>query len=152
MPVLHIQTYISNVIFKSYISRLTYPMLYPILHARLTYPMLYLNTYESFLNSFIMLLVWVVEHSLVHWYLQCVSLHRVSKCMSYYEVNGGLLIFLTTYFLIQHTVLVITIMVLWQLMPLSTSKYTNYKKILKREPRTWAKDVFSQLLFYMLLD
>ena len=29
-----------------------------------------------------MLLAWLVEHSLVYWYQQCVTLHHVSKCMS----------------------------------------------------------------------
>ena len=36
----------------------------------------------SFMTTFIMLLAWLVEHSLVHWYQQCVNAHHVSKCMS----------------------------------------------------------------------
>ena len=36
----------------------------------------------SFMTTFIMLLAWLVEHSLVHWYQQCVNVHHVSKYMS----------------------------------------------------------------------
>ena len=35
---------------------------------------------ESLLTSFIMLLAWLVEHSLIHWYQQCVTVHHVLKC------------------------------------------------------------------------
>ena len=51
------------------------------------------NVYhESLLNSFIMLLSWLDEYSLVHWYKQCVTVHHVPKYMSYHEVTGGLAI------------------------------------------------------------
>ena len=35
--------------------------------------------------AYIMLLAVVVEHSLVHWYQQCVTVHHVPKCMSYHK-------------------------------------------------------------------
>ena len=51
----------------------------------------------------------LVEHSLVHWYLQCVTAHHVPKCMSYHKatvvitgrahcVHGGM--FITLVFLL----------------------------------------------------
>ena len=38
------------------------------------------------------LLAWLVEHSLVHWCRQCLTVHHVPKCMSYHGVIGGLAI------------------------------------------------------------
>ena len=32
--------------------------------------------------TYIMLLAWLVEHSLVHWYQKCVTVHHVPKCIS----------------------------------------------------------------------
>ena len=146
MAVLHIQTYISNVISNL--------------------------TCQTYISNVIFKYIWVISKQF-H-YASCLSCWALfgklvptmcipTSCVQMHELlwgqwriannrGGTLCVFLTTYFLIQHTVLVITIMVLWQLMPLSTFKYTNYKKILKLEPRTWTKDVCSQLFFYMLLD
>ena len=36
----------------------------------------------SLMTTYVMLLAWLVEHSLVHWYHQCVTVHHVLKCMS----------------------------------------------------------------------
>ena len=36
----------------------------------------------SLMTTYITLLAKLVEHSLVHWYQQCVTLHHVPKCMS----------------------------------------------------------------------
>ena len=36
----------------------------------------------SLMTTYIMPLVFLVEHSLVHWYQQCVTIHHVSKCIS----------------------------------------------------------------------
>ena len=36
----------------------------------------------SLMTTYIMLLAQLVEHSLVHWYQQCVTVHQVPKCMS----------------------------------------------------------------------
>ena len=38
--------------------------------------------HESFMTIYIMLLPYLVEHSLVHWYQQCLTVHHVPKCMS----------------------------------------------------------------------
>ena len=48
--------------------------------------------HESLPTSFIMLLAWLVEHSLVHWYQKCVTVHYLPKCMSYHGVIGRLVI------------------------------------------------------------
>ena len=37
------------------------------------------------LNSFIVLLAWLVEHFLIHWYQQCVIIHHAPKLMSHHE-------------------------------------------------------------------
>ena len=34
------------------------------------------------------LFAWLVEHSLVHWYQQCLTLHHVPKCMNCHKVIG----------------------------------------------------------------
>ena len=47
---------------------------------------------KSLLTSFIMLLAWNVEYSLVSWYQQCVTVRHVPKCMSYHEAIGGFVI------------------------------------------------------------
>ena len=36
-------------------------------------------------TTYITVLALLVEHSLVHWYQQCVTVHRVPKCMSCYK-------------------------------------------------------------------
>ena len=36
----------------------------------------------SLMTTYITLLALLVEHSLVHWYQQCVTVHHVPKCMS----------------------------------------------------------------------
>ena len=36
----------------------------------------------SLMAIYIMLLLWLVEHSLVRWYQQCVTVHYVPKCMN----------------------------------------------------------------------
>ena len=48
--------------------------------------------HESLLTNFNMLLAWLVEHSLVHWYQQWVTVSHVPNCMSYHETIGGLVI------------------------------------------------------------
>ena len=35
----------------------------------------------SLMTTYITLLVWLVEHSLVHWCQQCVTVHHLPKCM-----------------------------------------------------------------------
>ena len=44
------------------------------------------------LTSFVLRLAWLVEHSLVHWYQQCVTVHHVPKCTNYHGAIGGLVI------------------------------------------------------------
>ena len=39
----------------------------------------------SLMTTHITLLALLVEHSLVHWYQQCVTVHHVPKCMSCYK-------------------------------------------------------------------
>ena len=39
---------------------------------------------RSLVTTYIMLLAWLVEHSLVHWHQQCVTVHHVPKCMIAY--------------------------------------------------------------------
>ena len=40
----------------------------------------------SLMTTYIMLLAQLFEHSLVHWYQQCVTVHHVPKCMSCHKV------------------------------------------------------------------
>ena len=40
---------------------------------------------ESLMTTYITLLALLVEHSLVHWYQQRVTVHHVPKCMSIYK-------------------------------------------------------------------
>ena len=58
-----------------------------------------------------LLLAWLVEHSLVHWDQQCVTVHPVPKCMSYHGAMGRLIgnnredtlsVILTTYIYYTH--------------------------------------------------
>ena len=46
----------------------------------------------SLMTTYITLLALLVEHSLVHWYQQCVTVHHVPKCMSCHKaivvING----------------------------------------------------------------
>ena len=44
--------------------------------------MMYGYTLLAPMNQTITLLALLVEHSLVHWYQQCVTVHHVPKCMS----------------------------------------------------------------------
>ena len=53
--------------------------------------------HESLLTSFIMLLAWHVEHSLVHWYQQCVTVHHVPNWWIGNNWQGVWFVFLTTW-------------------------------------------------------
>ena len=39
----------------------------------------------SLMTTYIMLLAWFAEHSLIHCYQQCVTVDHVSKCMSFHK-------------------------------------------------------------------
>ena len=39
----------------------------------------------SLMTTYIMLLAWLAEHSLVHCYQQCVTADHVSKCMNFHK-------------------------------------------------------------------
>ena len=45
---------------------------------------------ERLMTSFIMLLGLFIEHSLIDWYRQFVTIHCVDKCMSCHDAIGGL--------------------------------------------------------------
>ena len=52
----------------------------------------------SLMTTYIALLALLVEHSLVHWYQQCATVHHVPKCMSCHKVivgiTGGHIVFM----------------------------------------------------------
>ena len=39
----------------------------------------------SLMITYIMLLAWLVDHSLAHWYQQCITVHHVPKSMSFHK-------------------------------------------------------------------
>ena len=47
------------------------------------------NIIEVSWAKYIMILLWLVENFLVHWYQQCETVHHVSKTMKYHQVIGG---------------------------------------------------------------
>ena len=55
----------------------------------------------SLMTTYITLLALLVEHSLVHWYQQSVTIHHVPKCMSCHKaivaITGGHIVFMITY-------------------------------------------------------
>ena len=61
--------------------------------------------HELLLTSSIVISTWVVMHSLIYWYLQCVTVNHLPMCMSFHKAIGRLVItrrdtlsvYLTTY-------------------------------------------------------
>ena len=44
----------------------------------------------SLMTTYIILLAYLAEHSLVHWYQQCVTIHHVAKCLSGLELRKNI--------------------------------------------------------------
>ena len=66
----------------------------------------------SLMTTYITLLAKLVEHSLVHWYQQCVTLHHVPKCMSCHKaivvITGRACCF-------HDTIYIMSVLLLWDL-------------------------------------
>ena len=66
-------------------------------------PILHSLCRGSLITTYITLLSLLVEHSLVHWYQQCVTVHHVPKCMSCHKaivvITGGHIFFMIAYIL-----------------------------------------------------
>ena len=78
-------------------------------------------TKEWSMTTYIMLLAYLDEHSLVHWYQQCVTVHHVLKCMSCHKA----VVVITGRVHCFHDCIYITlILLLWDIWALSLSWIT----------------------------